>query len=1334
MMSVWSHRPQLLHLGLFFVAYVLGCGFAQLLAIIPGTGISIWPPSGLFIATLVLASRPSWLWWIVAGCLAELFSNFLWFHSPLPAALLIFFGNALEAMVGAWLVNRTDKRPVQLETLQGVLTFVVLAAGVAPVVGATVGAATVSSFGMLSQTFMAAWPLFWIGDATGVLIVGPLTLVLLQNWRAKTQLSAARWMEAGVLGLIFLCVAALSLSGYLPFAYIIMPPLLWAAVRFEFKGAAVALMLLALITAVFTISGASQFAGEPASQKHNQIMLQLFLAISAFSALIVAAISRQHQLAVLTLRQSVEALQGREQELSQLVDMVPSHVWRLTPDGEPTFFNRRMVDFIGLDVSDMDKPGRTRLAAMIEACVHPDDTKEFGEALGRSLATGVSFSMRYRLRRADGVYHWVSSRAEPLRGQDGHIVQWYGLCHDIEEQVKGEEALRRSERQLQDMIDAVPVRIWSATPEGGMVYFNKRYQDHFRSVIANFETIENPRIENLLQELVHPEDAPGVERTLRNCFENGVSSAMRFRWLEKDDTYRWAECRVGPRRDQDGAIAQWYGVSLDIDDEMRAQEALRERERELSLLVDVVPVAIACLAPDGEPTFINKRMVDLLGLDMAHFDKPGMSRLAVTIATAVHPDDAAGFAEALNHSLVTGEPFFRKYRVHRADGEYRWVEGRCEPLRGQDGVILQWYGVTIDIHDQVRLYHELEEREARIRQLFDSDVIGIVFWDLDGTLIDANDAFLRLLQYDREELKAGLDWFAMTPPEWQEVHAREEAEELARTGKMQAREKEYFRKDGSRVPILIGAACFEGNARQGVAYILDLTESKRAEAALRDRERELAQLVDTVPVQLWSVAPGGDQAYINKTMMDYIGLKPEDVDAEGGLPIAIQTSVHPDDRAALLQGLSQSFKTGERFELKFRNRRWDGAYRWTEGHADPLRDESGRIIRWYGANVDIHDHVTSQETLRERERFLWELVETLPAMIDCAAPDGEPVYRSQQLREFLGYELETLDETGKSRLAGTLDAGVHPDDLAGVKERYAHSLATGDPYARRHRLRRFDGEYRWVETRAAPMRNAEGAIVQWNVICLDIEGEVRVQEQLRLAQENLARQSQAASLAELAASIAHEVNQPLAAVVANSHACQRWLTAEPPNLERAQKTVERVIRDANSAAEVVSHIRALFKQSVGARISTTLSSVIAEALDLIAEEAGRRRVRINTDIESDLPLLVLDRVQLQQVLINLMRNGIEAMDTTMEARVLELRVRRTGDAVQTEISDHGRGVAFPDRIFEPFFTTKEHGMGMGLAICRSIVESHGGRLWVEANEPHGATFIFTLPVEAEIAA
>jgi C4-dicarboxylate-specific signal transduction histidine kinase len=258
--------------------------------------------------------------------------------------------------------------------------------------------------------------------------------------------------------------------------------------------------------------------------------------------------------------------------------------------------------------------------------------------------------------------------------------------------------------------------------------------------------------------------------------------------------------------------------------------------------------------------------------------------------------------------------------------------------------------------------------------------------------------------------------------------------------------------------------------------------------------------------------------------------------------------------------------------------------------------------------------------------------------------------------------------------------------------------------------------------------------VQWYAVSLDIEDEKLAQEALRQASVKLAQAAQAASLAELSASIAHEVNQPLAAIVANSHACQRWLSAEPPNLERAKITVERVIRDANSAADVVGRIRALFKQSSEPSSSkAALSSVITEVRGLMAEEASRRRVRMEIDVDGDLPLAAFDRVQVQQVLINLIRNGMEAMESAIGDRVLAMRAYRIGDLIQTEISDRGQGVKFPDKIFEPFFTTKESGMGMGLAICRSIIESHGGRLWAEKNEPHGATFVFTLPIEVETA-
>ncbi|MGY4546196.1 PAS domain S-box-containing protein [Bradyrhizobium sp. USDA 4513] len=439
-------------------------------------------------------------------------------------------------------------------------------------------------------------------------------------------------------------------------------------------------------------------------------------------------------------------------------------------------------------------------------------------------------------------------------------------------------------------------------------------------------------------------------------------------------------------------------------------------------IIESMPAYTWSASPDGHITHVSASTLAYLG-ELA--DKTGLFHVLDNAGwrRAIHPDDYAQVMEIRRHSLKTGIPFDAEYRVRGSDGTYRWFRSFGSLSRDERGELAGWYGTMIDI-------------EAK----------------------------------------------------------------------------------------------------------------RQAEDALRKSERQLQQLIDAVPALIWSTTPDGTPTYVNKRFKVATGASLEDITAPDGSPSL--SVVHPDDRAAAIAAITHSFRTGEPYVMIYRQLRAGGAYHWTETRAEPLRDDAGNIIQWYGVSVDIHDLVTAQEAVKESERSLRQLVETLPAMIDCAAPDGEPIYRSRQLREFLGYDLEELDGNEKGRLEATLDAGVHPDDLDGVKQRYAHSLASGEPYARRHRLRRFDGEYRWVETRAGAMRNADGAIVQWNVICLDIDAEVRAQEELRMAQAELAGASQAASLAELSASIAHEVNQPLAAVVANSHACQRWLTADPPNLER----------------------------------------------------------------------------------------------------------------------------------------------------------------------------------------
>jgi PAS domain S-box-containing protein len=484
--------------------------------------------------------------------------------------------------------------------------------------------------------------------------------------------------------------------------------------------------------------------------------------------------------------------------------------------------------------------------------------------------------------------------------------------------------------------------------------------------------------------------------------------------------------------------------------------------------------------------------------------------------------------------------------------------------------------------------------------------------------------------------------------------------------------------------------------------------------ALRRSEQSLNRFLDTLPATLWRATPDGKPDYVNQRWTRYSGSSL----ADAKNPTWIRHFVHPDDLEMVVRAWTRARETETALEMTNRIRGADGSYRWFQTRVEPMRDEAGRVIHWYGVDVDIDDRKKAELELRV-------LIETLPAMMWRATPDGEADYINQRLSDYLGRPVTELTQEGWRE-------HVHPDDIDTAAREWAGALETALPFVGQYRLRRADGVYRWFQVHGEPLRDVDGSIVHWYGVQVDIDDSRRTEEALRATQAKLSRASQMATVSELAAAIAHEINQPLAAVIANAHAVQRWLSAEPPNLERAQLTAERIIRDGNSAAEVVSRIRALFKRTELTRAELDLNEVIAEVSRLMTDEVSTRNVRIETDLAGDLPTTWGDRVQMQQVIANLARNGVEAMESEeSHPRVLSIRSRRDGtNSVLVEVRDHGRGLEDVERVFEPFFTTKENGLGMGLAICRWIVEGHQGRLWATSGTPRGATFSFTLPIGA----
>jgi len=511
----------------------------------------------------------------------------------------------------------------------------------------------------------------------------------------------------------------------------------------------------------------------------------------------------------------------------------------------------------------------------------------------------------------------------------------------------------------------------------------------------------------------------------------------------------------------------------------------------------------------------------------------------------------------------------------------------------------------------------------------------------------------------------------------------------------------------------------DGGIAHWVGLLVDIDDRRKAQEALQASEIELRQILDTVPGMIAVANPEGDHEYANKRSLEYTGMSFEELRSLGFI-----SSVHPEEQPFVRGEWLRCALAKQPFELDHRLRRYDGAYRMIHARVDPHLDAQGDIVRWYGLLTDIEDQRIAERALQASERQLRLITETIPAILTTTTADGHLEYANQHLVDYTGKSVQELVQAGL--------ALVHPDDRESFSEVWHQSIGSGRSFEITYRLRRFDGIYRWFQSRGEPLKDSSGRVLRWYDLVIDIDDSKALEDTLRDTRARLARNSQIMAVAELAASIAHEINQPLSSVVANGHACQTWLASEPPNIERARITVERIVRDAKGTAGVVRTIRSLLKQSEPTKELLDINDLIAEVHRLIENDVAKKSVYVRLELDRDLPRIVVDRIQIQQVILNLAQNALDATISSIERPpFFVVRTRRERDEIVVEVCDQGIGISDPDKVFEPFTTTKEDGMGMGLAISRSIIEAHGGLLWAASNSPKGATFIFTLPISVE---
>ena len=866
--------------------------------------------------------------------------------------------------------------------------------------------------------------------------------------------------------------------------------------------------------------------------------------------------------------------------------------------------------------------------------------------------------------------------------------------------------------ELATVLDAVEVPVIVLRRQFTVAYFNKAAAD-----VLGLSPSDAGRVSRDVPVLAA---MPQLEKHCSDIIAGGAETRVNLR-----DGERWFIVRISPHTTVDrqvtGTVLTFTNVTA-----FRAStdQAIYEREFTKAILNTVADPLIVLSADHRIQTG-----------NYAFYTMFGVSR-----------DETQGLPlYELRKGVSELAPFRKELKEMLADPVLHPVEvDNVSTVRGQRTLILEAHPLSFPGHSEHRIlvtFRDITERkhaEAGLRELNDrlekqvqvrTEELSLIIETIPGLVwCAAPDGELnylngRILDYTGTSLDdwAHLGWTSFLHPDDVEPTVCAWSNAIA-TGQPYEIECRLRRSDGVyRWFSVLGQAARDGGGKVTRWYglLIDICERKTAEEALKSSEEKHRVIVEAANDAVISMDENGFILLANPATMRMFGCELVEI---LGKPLTV---LMPESMRNLHEnGYKRYLATGQR------HMNWHGvevtALR-RNGQEFPVEVSFGEMMSeghriFTGFIRDISEKKKAEETLRASEQSLRLIVDSIPGMVCNMTSQGEFDLANRQFLEYTGKTVQEMKNW---------QAIVHPDDLPIVTSRLNSSLETGCAFDTEVRLRRADSEYRWFHCSGLPLRDETGRIIRWYKLLTDIEDRKLAEEALQNSQTQLSRATRTATVGEFAAAIAHEINQPLAAVVANGHACMRWLSAQPPVLAKAQEAAERIVRDGTEAGEVVRRIRALFKHAPLEKIELNLSEVIAEVLHLLSSETARRHVLVETELADNLPAVIGDRVQLQQVAFNLLLNGIEAMDSISD-RPKKLSIRTTQEnpeAALVKIQDSGSGLADPEKVFEAFFTTKENGMGMGLAICRSIIEAHHGRLWATSAENAGTTFCFTVPVE-----
>ena len=753
----------------------------------------------------------------------------------------------------------------------------------------------------------------------------------------------------------------------------------------------------------------------------------------------------------------------------------------------------------------------------------------------------------------------------------------------------------------------------------------------------------------------------------------------------------------------------------------RQRDALRKSEKELRDVIDTIPATVWSALPDGSNTYINAHFVEYTGLSAEQVAGSGWQ-------AAIHPDDRERHINKWMEAIASGKPHENEVRFRHSDGQYRWHLDRGVPLRDQDGNIVKWYGVVTDISDRKRAEEELRRSQFYLSEgqrfahmgSWAFNALGFEYWSSELFRIHGLDP--------SEKPPTVQEYLALVHPEDRAFMKQAIAKMLDDHLSFDFTKRIVWPNGEIRHIRCIGVPVTRAGIFQGfLGTGMDVTEQELLTRELERREAHLAEAQRLTHMGSWTINIRTDEHFWSEEIFRIYEFDPTLKPAWS----LVRDRVHPDDRKSLDQRRELEFtQTGwHDSEADFRIVLPDGRIKQLHTLAHPVMDASGQVIEVVGTTMDVTERKRIEDSLRQSESYLAE-AQTLTHTGSWAwrSKNREVVHLSDEFYRIYGFDPDERAPTWEEYIER-----LHPEDRLKWTDTVERAIVERVDYDQEFRILLPNGKVKWIRTVGHPVLSDTGELEQFVGSSTDIterKHSEQERERIRQLEAGLAHTNRVSTLGEMAVSLAHEIKQPIAAAITSANSCIEWLTHEPPNLDRARAAASKIEKYGNRAAEIIDRIRSFYKKSPPHRALVDVNAIIQEILTLLDGEATRSSVAVRTELAADLPEITADRVQLQQVFLNLMLNAIEAMKDS--GGELTVKSELQGGQLEFSVSDTGVGLpaANMDQIFSAFFTTKPHGSGMGLAISRSIVESHGGRLWAIANDGRGATFRFTLPIQA----